>query len=262
MGTLVATIRRTLRTRGVGGTALLCLNVPVAKFLRSDFRVRFSRALDGWMFDRRFGVDTCGYILRPSPSIRGSDPALGGPYDGTHRSHFRRVMRSLEIRYEEYAFVDFGSGKGRVLLLASEFPFRSIAGVEWSRELHDIAQRNIRRYRGPKVCDSIESICWDATQFEIPAGKAIFYFFNPFTDQILSRVLDNIRRSFEEHPRDMVIVYMNPPRRDVFDGAGFLEKKVDKWWVVVYQPHGCKDELSSLELPDFKHLWYDWSATR
>ncbi|MGO9649142.1 MAG: class I SAM-dependent methyltransferase [Terriglobales bacterium] len=231
----VQRIRESFETHGVLGLAVLCLRLPLAPILRTDFGVRLGRAYHGWMFDRRFGVHTSGWIRQPSPSVEGTSAQSGKPYDGSNPAHFKRIVENLEVRYEDYAFVDFGSGKGRVLLLASAFPFRSVTGVEWSRELHEIAERNVGRYKGPRVCNEIESFCMDAGEFRIPPGKLVLYFFNPFGHEVMARVLENVRRSFEEDPREIILVYMNPRHREVFDQADFLKSTVNKGWFAVYR---------------------------
>jgi hypothetical protein len=235
MRSLIQRIRESLETHGVLGLAILCLRLPLTPILRSDFGVRLNRAYHGWVFDRRFGVHTSGWIREPIPSVEGGKAELGRPYDGSNPAHFRRIVRNLEIKYGDYAFTDFGSGKGRVLLLASAFPFRSVKGVEWSHELHEIAQRNIERYIGPRACNEVGSFCMDAGEFPIPSGKSVLYFFNPFGNEIMSRVVDNVRRSFQENPREIILVYMNPRHRDVFDQADFLQTVTDKGWFAVYK---------------------------
>jgi predicted RNA methylase len=240
-----ARIRESLKTHGVLGLAFLCLRLPLAPILRSDFGVRLGRAYHGWIFDHRFGVHTSGWIQQPKPPANGNKGKLGNPYDGSNPAHFRRIIQSLGIRYEDYAFVDFGSGMGRVLLLASAFPFRSITGVEWSQDLHEIAQRNIGTYKGVRSSNEVKSFCMDAGEFPIPSGKSVLYFFNPFGDEVMARVLDNARSSLEQSPRDIVLVYMNPRHREIFDRADFLKRTVDKGWFVVFRSVPTRSSLQS-----------------
>lgn len=230
-----ARVRESLRTHGVVGLALLCLRLPFVPLLKSDLGVWLTRAYHGWTFDRKFGVHTSGCVRQPEPSVEGSKAELGRPYDGSNPGHFKRIVQNLGIMYEDYAFVDFGSGKGRVLLLAAAFPFRSVTGVEWSQELHEIAQRNVDTYTGPRTSNRVESFCMDAREFQIPSGNLVLYFFNPFGDEVMARVIDNVRSSFHQSPRDIVLVYMNPRHRELFDRFDFLETTADKGWFVVYR---------------------------
>ena len=50
------------------------------------------------------------------------------PYQPTDPALFQEMMASLPIEFDQFTFVDLGSGKGRTLLMASEYPFRKIAG--------------------------------------------------------------------------------------------------------------------------------------
>jgi hypothetical protein len=119
----------------------------------------------------------------------------------------RKFLEELDIDYQQYGFVDFGSGKGRVLLEAAAFPFKSVEGVEFSVELHAIADNNIRQYRRGKVrCPAIRSVLSDAAEFQLPAIPLVLYFFNPFSDPVLTIVVDNIRRSIAIDPRPVLII--------------------------------------------------------
>ena len=70
-------------------------------------------------FDWRHNVET---RADPSESLRDWDYSF--PYLPIRPPMARRLVRSLPIgNYSDYTFVDIGSGKGRMLLLASEFPF-------------------------------------------------------------------------------------------------------------------------------------------
>jgi len=62
----------------------------------------------------------------------------------------------------------------------------------------------------------------DATEFEMPPGPLVVFFFNPFGELLMSHVLANIRRSLEQTPRPLIIVYNNPVHRRILDGTEFL----------------------------------------
>jgi SAM-dependent methyltransferase len=98
------------------------------------------------IFDETQGVDTAGYIeLTALRTIDVAAKPFGAHYLPSPVAFVRKLLRGLNIRYESYVFVDLGSGKGRVLLLAAELPFKEIIGVEFSPELHAIARSNIAR---------------------------------------------------------------------------------------------------------------------
>jgi tRNA1(Val) A37 N6-methylase TrmN6 len=118
---------------------------------------------------------------------------------------------------ERYAFVDFGSGKGRAVLVASEFPLRRIVGVEIAPSLHAAAERNLRRYRGHPRCRDIQLLQMDAQRYEPEAEEAIFFFYFPFRERIMTAVVANLEHSLQVHPRDAFLVYVNPELPHVVD---------------------------------------------
>lgn len=158
-------------------------------------------------FDRIHGVDTQLDVQLIDLSIDSPNRHRGRKYHATPPFSFKRVLKKLKVDLTDYTFIDFGSGKGRTLLLASDFPFKSIIGVEFGEELHRHAVSNILRYK-PKHAAQIESIHLDATQFLIPDGPLVFYFFDPFDAFVLRQVLDNIRRAAAASKRKIFIVYL------------------------------------------------------
>ncbi len=133
------------------------------------------------------------------------------PYQPTDPALFREMMSSLPIDFGEFTFVDIGSGKGRTLLLASEYPFRKIVGVELIAELHGAAEQNIRIYKSPtQRCTQIEAICADACEFVFPQTPLLLYFFNPLPKAGLRRVLRNLEQSMERSRLPVWVVYHNP----------------------------------------------------
>jgi SAM-dependent methyltransferase len=133
------------------------------------------------------------------------------PYQPTDPALFRQMMAELPIDFREFIFVDLGSGKGRTLLLASEYAFRRIIGVEIVAELHRAAEENIRVYNSPtQRCRQIDSVCADAREFPLPEGPLVLYLFNPLPEDGLRRLLGNLERSLREQPRHVYVLYHNP----------------------------------------------------
>ena len=133
------------------------------------------------------------------------------PYQPTDPALFREMMARLPIAFDTFTFVDIGSGKGRTLLMASEYPFRRIVGVEILPALHLAAQENLASYKSEsQKCFAFEAVCGDAADFPFPAEPLVLYLFNPFPESGLRRMLDNLDRSLDAHPRAVYLVYHNP----------------------------------------------------
>jgi hypothetical protein len=187
-------------------------------------------------FDRKYGTDTSGIIKPEALDIPDDKMAHANRYQTAIVEVFFDIVNSLAISYEEFLFVDLGSGKGRALLLASQFPFKGIIGVELSAYLHGIACRNIQIYRDElQQCHKIQSVCQDVTNYQIPHEKLVFYMFNPFDGQVMRAVLSNIEDSIRGYHRDIYIAYLKPVYRNAFDRAALLQIVKETERYVIYK---------------------------
>ncbi|MFZ0586952.1 MAG: class I SAM-dependent methyltransferase [Candidatus Sulfotelmatobacter sp.] len=151
------------------------------------------------------------------------------PYQPTEPDLFREMLEALRQRshsdFRDFVFVDLGSGKGRTLLMASEYPFRRIVGVELLPALHQAAQENLGKYRSEsQKCFALESICADATGFPFPAEPMVLYLFNPFPESGLRRMMANLEQSLREHPRAVYALYHNPLLEHALSESAGLRK--------------------------------------
>ncbi len=148
-------------------------------------------------------------------------------YQPTEPALFREMMASLPVlsqqfEFDQFTFVDLGSGKGRTLLMASEYPFRKIVGVELIAELHRAAEENIRAYHSAtQRCAEIETVCADARDFEFPAEPLVLYLFNPLPEAGMRRMMARLEKSLAANPRPVWVLYHNPLLEAVIEGAGF-----------------------------------------
>jgi len=207
---------RSFRKRGVAGT----IKFVVAR-VKDDLSIRWQHYRDK-SFDRRFAVDTAGTLVLPElqSDLRFKYSNAYGP---TPHSAFLRIMRQLKVDYGKFLFIDFGCGKGKVLLLATKFHFKQIIGVELSSELIRVAKDNFRSYLSKtRERDVFQLACVDASEYPIPPGPAVYYFANPFHAEVMRKVLENIRRSLTAAPRECYLVYFDSVLQNLLDESGFL----------------------------------------
>jgi hypothetical protein len=197
-----------------------------------EYRAARSLGPDGQVseFDKQYGVDTDGrfggWTYLSDLNIPSSNWIDGNDYAAIEPIRFKHVLAGFDIAFEGYTFVDFGSGKGRALLLASEFPFRRILGPE----LHTIAEQNIQRYRSTtQRCRDIQSLNVDFADHMLPSEPSILFFFNPCRTRVLAAVVAGIGRSLVVHPRPLYIAYVAPTleQEQLFASAGFLRRVFD-----------------------------------
>jgi SAM-dependent methyltransferase len=150
---------------------------------------------------------------------------LHSAYQPTEPGSFREMMRDIRIDLREFTFIDIGSGKGRVLMMAADYPFRQIVGVELLPELHAIAQDNLARYKSESQrCFSIETICGDAREYEFPLDPIVLYLFNPLPELGLTPLIDNLLQSIRENPRAVYVIYHNPLLAHLLDNRTIFKK--------------------------------------
>ena len=169
-------------------------------------------ALEEWWFDRTRHVQTVGNAGRPNASAIAGELRDGAMYVPVRGANVRAALRALPIRdYGAYTFLDVGSGKGRMLFLAAEYPFRAVLGLEFSDELHAQAEANVAQFRSRKQqCRDIGLIHGDAAEYEFPKGNLVVAMFNPFGPDVMGRMVANLERSLEANPRHVIVVLLWP----------------------------------------------------
>ncbi|MDQ6701943.1 MAG: class I SAM-dependent methyltransferase [Pseudomonadota bacterium] len=131
---------KSLRTQAKGIAHRLLLNPNVRKLTQKlpflwDRHGRFQRTHP---FDQIYGVDTSGSLPAKLLQTKDVTSDLINFYIGAQPSITRRSLSTLpDIKV--YTFVDLGCGKGRIVIIGSEFPFQDIVGIELSPELARIA---------------------------------------------------------------------------------------------------------------------------
>src|SRR5262249_22579234 len=180
----------------------------LGEFLRDStpdrLRARFGDADYDW--DHR--------VNTTSGAVGWRDRLLGmfhSAYQPTGPAAFGEMLEAVQLHagdLREFTFVDIGSGKGRTLLMASDYPFRRIVGVELLPNLHHIAQENLSKYTsGAQRCFDLQSLIGDATTFVLPEDPLVLYLFNPLPDFALRRVLANLEQSHRASNNPVYVLY-------------------------------------------------------
>jgi hypothetical protein len=139
---------------------------------------------------------------------------------------FEWTIAAIDYDQSRLTFVDHGAGKGRVLLLASQYPFQAIGGIEFAEELHDDATMNIAQFpRSRMKCRNVECVLDDAAALGPPEGESVHYFFNPFSRELFAEVLRNIVVSYRKRPRRLYLILVDTPGvADMIDNSGVFQR--------------------------------------
>lgn len=128
------------------------------------------------------------------------------PYEPTPYSVLERLVNTGLIR-KGNVLLDYGCGKGRVdFFLSRQTRCRAI-GIEYDERIWQKAEEN--RNSGSFV-DKVSFVCMDAREFNVPVDVDRIYFFNPFSVEILQRVLARIRDSYYESMSEILLFFYYP----------------------------------------------------
>jgi hypothetical protein len=227
-GRLIGKVQRALRRGGLLGTLRQAVH-KVFKTLREQTparrRARRLKQEQDREFDRQHNVVTAGFLPMDRLDFQSSSKEHGFAYDPVDPEKFHRALGAAGLRHEELVFLDLGSGMGKALLLATDYSFRKIIGVEFVPELHHIAEKNLQTFRSDRrKCFDMELVCGDAGAYQLPPVPVVICMFNPFDRVVMTRVIENVRKSWQEHPRELVVVYATPVLDALWAEAGFLVK--------------------------------------
>ena len=179
----------------------------------------FQEIIDNYFFDLFYNVETQLRI--------GKSSKLNNHYAPTYYSVIKESFRSIKDR-NKLTFIDVGCGKGKVLLVASDFGFKEIIGIELSKKLLITCKINLNNYKKLKVKKkSIKLININATKYKI-TNENVFYFFDPFSKIILDNFLKKILESFKKNKRKIYIIFANPPKQNKLLNSKFKKIKIIK----------------------------------
>jgi predicted RNA methylase len=115
-------------------------------------------------------------------------------YEAVPIADFRKMLDAVPADAMANAtFVDVGAGMGRAMLLASEYPFKAISGIELSPALFEIAQANLASAHDLRAqCRAVSLVRGDARKRRYPRGSLVVFLFNPFDGDALRSTLERI----------------------------------------------------------------------
>jgi hypothetical protein len=185
-------------------------------------------------FDIAHGTETSG-LLPGTVIARGTthEPTDLTAYYGVAPSILRALLdlwlRELHplATIERTVFLDIGAGKGRAMLVASEYPFLRVEGIELNPKLADIAHRNISMWETTQQSTMLAPLLLhedDATRMPLPQEPLLAHLFHPFEDRLLRRFLRHVEKDLTANPRPFDLVYVNAEHDSLLDKHPALER--------------------------------------
>ena len=187
-------------------------------------------------FDQMHGVDTSGLVPATHLVTGHANDEHITAYYGVAPSILRALIGHWRASgpphpIEDYIFIDVGAGKGRGLLVASEYSFRKVIGIELNAEMAAIARQNVERWTRAHSEDPtaarlapIELFEQDALDFDLPQTPTLLFLFHPFEAPVLKQLLRRIETQFARRPGTLDLLYVNAECADVIDrNPGFTQ---------------------------------------
>jgi SAM-dependent methyltransferase len=166
-------------------------------------------------FDLANGVQTSGLIpgrfLKTGHAHDRHSTAYFGVAPSVFHALVKRWQRTkLTAPIEDFTFLDLGAGMGRAMLLAAQYPFRKVIGVELNPTLVSVARRNLAVWRAAgRVSSPMHAIHGDAVSARIPRGPCLVFLFNPFGESVMRRLVKRLATTFANRPSQLDILYVN-----------------------------------------------------
>lgn len=156
-------------------------------------------------YDKLLNINTIGNQNWKNASIHNH------PYEPTLYMALEELFKNYNLSKNDH-IVDFGCGMGRLIFYINYYFKSYVIGVEINERYYEEALINKINYvkKNKKSEDKINFECNLAQQYEISTLDNKFYFFNPFSIQIFSKVINNILESYEENMRDMDVIMYYP----------------------------------------------------
>lgn len=128
------------------------------------------------------------------------------PYEPTPYSVLERLANSGYIR-KKNTVIDYGCGKGRVGFFLSYQTRCVTIGVEYDERIYNSAMKNLA---SASVSSRVQFVNTKAQVYSLTQEADRFYFFNPFSIEVLKGVIERIRESYYESPREMMLFFYYP----------------------------------------------------
>ena len=128
------------------------------------------------------------------------------PYEPTPYSVLERMVGSGFFGKDDVV-LDYGCGKGRVGFFLSYRTKARTIGLEYDDRIYESAMEN-RKSTISRI--KPDFVLTKAEEYEVPPDVNRCYFFNPFSVEILRKVMARIIESWYEHPREVFLFFYYP----------------------------------------------------
>jgi SAM-dependent methyltransferase len=172
--------------------------------------------------EKKYGIDSLAIVPAKDLDVVGQHKANASEYQPVNYYILEYLFEWLaQKKWIGECLLDYGCGKGRVLAVAAHYGFGKVVGVEFSKSLCDQAMELLAstKARLPQLHYAI--VHTDAAQHVPDDAIDTFFFFNPFDEQVMRPVIEQIKASHQRRKRRILILYVNALHQQLWLDAGF-----------------------------------------
>lgn len=194
-------------------------------------------------WDKLLQIQTCGRDETKADEYH-------HPYEPTPYTVLERLVTSGLITQAD-AVLDYGCGKGRVGFFLSYRTKAKTIGIEYDDRILDIALENQKSTISRVKPDFVLT---RAEEYEVPPHVNRCYFFNPFSVEILRKVMARIIESYYANPRELFLFFYYPSDEYIsyLMTVGELEFYDEIECDDLFEGHDMRERIMIFQLPDYE----------
>ena len=123
-----------------------------------------------------------------------------------------------------------------------KFPFARVDGIELSKEISEIAIRNLTKLKKQRW----QIFNGDAIAYKDYNAYSMLYLYNPFREEVMRQVVENIHSSISDSEQEMLVIYNNPVCHEVIVKNGVFCKQRE-------YPNGWGDRIFVYSNKNLQH---------
>ncbi len=185
--------------------------------------IAFRIIIDEVRGERKYQLHTTGVSIIKNQKLRNPHAAHSNEYMPANYTLMEKTFAVVNRHTHNKTFLDIGCGKGRAMFVAAVSGFNDISGIElyppYCIDIKEWIMAHEKDY--PHVTFSVS--CTDAVTYNIPDTVQTIFFYNPFDEIIMAKVVALIMKSLKRVYRPLFIIYLSPLYKQQFINEGFKE---------------------------------------
>ena len=203
-------------------------------------------------FDRKYGIRTSGHVELSDTSFDPSKLRNATAYGPVNGWAFRRLLRNLDLP-KSLHFVDLGCGLARPCIVAAEYGFEKVTGVELAPELCITARENVERCHLPsEKKQRISIIQGDVFDYCERSEDDVFFIFRAFSLEFFRIVRTKLAARALQQDKTLTMIYterLSPGKshevKSLSEDPAFRKVYEGNMWGQAFYVYQCGEQSKS-----------------